>query len=200
MNPEAALTNLLQELFDGEPGELAKWVRLNLGKAIADGLPGSHVGLSELAFKTTLAVRAHGRADRDMFSLLCSARPHQIAHIKAVARHWGVVLSERPDKTIDDPPPLKLSRDERDRLVDLLIACSVMIDNSSRDVIVSRLDIILPRVQRHSGLKLDLTAIVDACAEHDYGIERLLKEARRFEGETRAMAAVNAFIASIARS
>lgn len=87
---EAALSKLLSEIFDGNSEGLRQWVRLYLGKEIDDELsPGTP--LSQLSFRTTLAIQQHGLAS-EAFASLLHVRPHQAERIQAVARLWEITL------------------------------------------------------------------------------------------------------------
>lgn len=95
----------------------------------------------------------------------------------------------------NDDSILLLSGPERERLVELLLALRVMRDPAIRRRIVDRLGPgIAPHIDRHSSSNIDVRSIVEICADHDGGIERLLTMSRRFEGETRQMRALDSFL------
>lgn len=204
MNTDAAFrafTILLEELFAGDPGALERWVHRDLGTAIANSLPGAAVGLAELSFRTALAVRNHGRADRALFESLVKLRPGQKQKIAEVAALCGVALDPQPAAAGSEGGgageavgAVVLSAAQRDQLVALLLACASVSDRQTRDMIVRRLDDIEGRIERHSALKVDVSAIVDACAARDGGVEKLVAATRWFEGPTRAMSAIDAYL------
>jgi predicted phosphodiesterase len=91
--------------------------------------------------------------------------------------------------------PLELQRDQRDRLVDLLLACDTLLERTVRDQLVVRLgNAIAPYIARHSSPRMDVSAIVGTCADRPYGIERLVEAVRWLEGESRQMHAIDDFV------
>ncbi len=204
MNTDAAFRafmTLIEELFDGDAGALARWVRQDLGKAIADSLPSAAVGLAELSFRTALAVRSYGRADRALFESLIERRPGQKQKIAEVAALCGVALGPQPPAASGadggagvGAGGVVLSAAQRDQLVELLLACASVSDRQTRDMIVRRLDDIEGHIERHSAPKVDVSAIVDTCAARDGGVEKLVAATRWFEGGTRAMTKLDAYL------
>jgi hypothetical protein len=104
-NREAALGKLLSEMFDGNSEGLRQWVRLHLGKEIDDELP-PDTPLSQLSFRTTLAIQQHGLASKAFASLLY-VRPNQAERIQAVARLWESKLDTQAahEHTTEFSPP-----------------------------------------------------------------------------------------------
>jgi hypothetical protein len=90
-NREAALQNLLENAFDGNPDGLLAWVRIALGPRIHNELP-SKGGLTYLAHQTMLAAGRHGRVDADMFHSLRQERPALAGAIHEVAQQYGIDL------------------------------------------------------------------------------------------------------------
>jgi hypothetical protein len=94
-NKEAALQALLVNAFDGNPDGLLAWVRIALGPAIHNELPGAG-GLTHLAHHTMLAAGRHGRIDMAMFHSLRGQRPALAGAIREVAQQYGIdLLSHR---------------------------------------------------------------------------------------------------------
>lgn len=89
-NKEAALTELLVDLFDGDSAGLRRWIRLSLGKDIHNELPDESSSLNRLAFTTTLAIQRHGRINVALFRSLYELRPQRAERILDVARLHGV--------------------------------------------------------------------------------------------------------------
>jgi hypothetical protein len=91
---EAALQDLLVEVFDGDPDGLLAWVRLSLGPDIHNELS-STKSLKSLAFDTMLAAKRHGCLNQAMFHSLRQKRPALDGAIRAVAQKYGVELWQR---------------------------------------------------------------------------------------------------------
>jgi hypothetical protein len=86
VSKEKALTDLLVDVFSGDPGGLLQWVRFACGPQIHHELPGSGASLSNLAFEIVMAAHRHGRIDPHMFRILLAERPALSARIREVAR------------------------------------------------------------------------------------------------------------------
>ncbi|GAB4563383.1 MAG: hypothetical protein Tsb0020_12480 [Haliangiales bacterium] len=87
----------------------------------------------------------------------------------------------------------------REALAEALAGCEALKDDEIRALIVRRLpNGVRVRAQSHPGLRLSIGELVATCARYPRGLAALYKQMRRFEGESRAMAAVTANDATLA--
>ncbi|WP_428264964.1 SUMF1/EgtB/PvdO family nonheme iron enzyme [Haliangium sp.] len=88
-----------------------------------------------------------------------------------------------------------ISRRDQNQLIELLEACRQLALPQVRSELVDRLpDSIRRKVPHAPGLRSWLTGLVSDCADHDGGIIALVAQVRWFEGDTRSMRAVEAFL------
>ncbi len=86
----------------------------------------------------------------------------------------------------------------RDVLAEQLAGCQALKDDQTRALIVRRLpDGIRVRAQSHLLPRSSMAELVETCAQYAGGLAALYKQVRRFEGESRAMAAVTATLTAL---
>lgn len=108
-SPDAALYELLCDLFHSRPRELVRFVEHGYGRRLARDLP-ERAPLSELAFEVVGLLRRHGHIKEELFVRLADALPGRHPEIGEVAARWGHALpSPRltpAESAATSPPPL----------------------------------------------------------------------------------------------
>ncbi len=206
---ERALADCLKDLFD--PQELLRMVSY-MDRDLYHEITGRNLGLSALAAEVARMVCQRGLVE-NLLQVLYRERPGRRRDIDNVAGLWrsdapsqssygqhGAGAPSAPSAPAGGAvQEVQLDLSQQDDLVDLLLVCNAISERSTRDIIVGRLDGIKQFIRRHDMPKADVSAIVGACADHPGGIATLVENTRRFEGNTRHMQAVEAFLASAAQ-
>jgi len=101
--------------------------------------------------------------------------------------------SQKVVDTSTQPEPLSL--EEKRQIVDALLACPSIRDNSSRNAVLQQLaSEIVDAIQADSRAKIHVTNIVNSCLNFPDGLMAFVETIRFFDGGTRQMQALDAVL------
>ncbi|MCG8424567.1 MAG: CHAT domain-containing protein [Proteobacteria bacterium] len=106
-------------------------------------------------------------------------------------------VSRQDDQLAPETRTPVLSREQKNQLVDHLLACRSVMDPDKRGLMIDQLDrTVTIRISRHADAHSHLTEMVETCNDHEC-LESLLEAVRRVEGSTRPMRAVETFLTTV---